>query len=134
MYEPSTDHADERRLTKYADDYPEEYKLCFNNLNKVLMLLNTGRSLQSIGGKFLKSEGKGLYATSQSRKRGALEVRLYFAFNEYTETYFILGMGDKKSQKRDIKSYQKVISSEKLIEKEECEDDQTGEEGRTEDD
>ncbi len=114
MFKPNIDYADANRLEQFDGDYPEETVSCYGNLNKVLTLLNDGRSLQSIGLNFLKAERKYLYAIYQKRTQKSLEIRLYVAFNEKTQMYFILGIGSKGTQKKDIPLYQDVIEANNL--------------------
>jgi hypothetical protein len=131
MFQSNIDHADANRLKQLAEDHPNETISCYGNLNKVIELLDGGRSLQSIGLNFLKSERGGVYAIYQKRTPSSLEIRLYVGFNEKKKIYYILGIGDKKTQRKDIDKYQKVIEKNKLSKKED--DNDTPDSGSEED-
>ena len=116
MWDKNHDHASRSKFKKYGNKHRKEYLSCFANLDMFIGFLNMEikPSLATFG--FMHHEGGGLYAIAQTKVRSPKETRLYIYCNETTETVFILGIGDKDSQRNDIREAKGLVKTEKLSE------------------
>lgn len=102
--------ADTRLTAKFARLHRHEFDSCFVNLQKVLTMLNEGIPFASMTAGFLHAEGYRLSAVSQTPHKGRHETRLYFTVAEDTHTIFVLGIGSKAEQKKDLKKCRDMIT------------------------
>lgn len=97
------------RLERVRKDYPKETKAVFVNLDRFLGLLNQGVLPREIKAGFIHHERKGVVAIDQSGCDGsAAQVRLYIHSRDFT--VYLITIGDKASQKNDIRTSQKFVS------------------------
>jgi hypothetical protein len=101
---------------RYSRKHAAETAACYANLDRVLALLNGGQRLGGFRLGFLRYEGKGVYRIGQTGVEKAHETRLYVGFDENIQVAYVLGLGDKQSQPRDISSAQNQASA--LLQKE----------------
>lgn len=95
---------------KFSKAHKEEYKSVFANLDKVLRNLNAGERIHQFKLGFLRSEGSGLYRIGQTGiTKNSYETRLYIYPEEDLQLVYILGLGGKSSQERDIKNCKNLI-------------------------
>lgn len=87
---------------KLGRSYPAEVESCMANLVRVLSMLDGGVPLGTFRFSFLRPEGGGIYRIGQTGVDAAREMRLYVAFDESTRTAYLLGIGTKNTQQRDI--------------------------------
>lgn len=98
----SLERAELRRLKQWHKRYPREAVACFNNLEKIMGMLNHGIALDVLHTGFFRSEGRGLYRIAQTSVRHALETRLYVCPDIKTRIVHVLSIGDKSTQHQDI--------------------------------
>jgi len=91
-------------MKKWAANHPREYVSVFANLEDLLYNLGGGRAIEHVTVGFLRSEGGGVYRIGQTGIKGAKETRLYIAADAASATLYVLGIGGKESQQRDIGS------------------------------
>jgi putative component of toxin-antitoxin plasmid stabilization module len=114
MYKPPqwgvavTDEA-AKEIHKCVAKHPRETASVNDNLRRVFEQLRSGKRLASFKFGFFRSEGDGLYRIGQTGVPGARETRLYIFPDEASSTVFVLGMGDKDMQQRDIKHAKEMI-------------------------
>jgi len=102
-------YASRASFRKFNRNHPLEYSSCFANLDKVLVLLNTGHSIGSFQLGFLRPEGGGVSRIGQTGVPAAKESRLYVYFTQRGRTVYILGIGTKETQQTDIAAAKKLI-------------------------
>ncbi|MEX1229590.1 MAG: hypothetical protein WEB58_05080 [Planctomycetaceae bacterium] len=101
----------ERKVKKYAKKHRQETMNAAANLQAVLEGLNAGLKMRQIVRGFIHDEGEGALAVDESgRGKHLLGTRLYFYPDEPTETVYVVTIGDKDSQKRDVKTTQDFVS------------------------
>ena len=82
--------------------YRAEFASCFQNLGRVIDLLKTATPLSEIAFPFFRPEGDGVFRIGQTGVRSAREMRLYVTFVFIHETAYLLTLGTKETQSRDI--------------------------------
>ncbi|TNJ37085.1 hypothetical protein FGF68_04430 [Prosthecochloris vibrioformis] len=99
------------RFRHFSKNHERELVSCLANLEKILALLNDGIAFPLVVRQcsFLRSEREGLYRIGQTGVKSSRECRLYVHPDEKTRTVFILGVGRKESQQRDISDCKKQI-------------------------
>ncbi len=110
MWTIDTSLVDLRLTAKFSKLHRQEYDSCFANLEKVLVMLRQGIAFTSLGAGFLHAEGYKLSAISQTPHKGRHETRLYFTVVEDTQTIFVLGIGSKAEQRKDLRKYSDMIA------------------------
>ena len=108
-------YASPGKFRRFAGKHPCEFDSLFANLEKIMRLLRTGNKVGSFRINFFRSEGEDVYRIGQTGVAGAKESRLYVLPIEQNRTMYVLTVGDKDSQERDVweaKSIAKTIKSE----------------------
>ena len=82
--------------------YKAEVASCLANLGLVLAELGNGTPISAIPYPFFRSEGNGVFRIGQTGVSAAREMRLYVTFVFIGRTAFILAIGTKNTQSRDI--------------------------------
>jgi len=95
-------HASPRAFEDYEKRHRREFDACFNNLDKIIKFLNAGLKMGGFQVGFLRSEGRGLYRVGQTGVPGARATRLYVYPDVHHAVMYILGIGDKDTQHKDI--------------------------------
>lgn len=100
----NTQYATNTRFKRFRKNHEKEYVSCFSNLEKIIGLLNSGKSVALLANNpsFFRSEGGGLFRIGQTCVIGAKESRLYVYPDETTKAMFILDIGTKENQQQDI--------------------------------
>ncbi len=102
------DHASKVQFEKFHANHPREYASLFNNLQKVVRLLDGGAKLGSFQLGFFRSEGEGVYRIGQTAVPYAKESRLYVMPEETSRTIFLISIGTKETQSEDINSSKEI--------------------------
>lgn len=103
-WEFNDDHATRSKFKKFNKAHPKEFVSLFANLDTIQRYLNLGLNISTFKLGFFRSEGDGVYRISQTSIPSAHESRLYVYLCAQDRTIYILGIGDKPSQKADIKA------------------------------
>lgn len=105
----------ERRYKEYEKKHPNELVAVANNLDSYFKALNRfGHPLQVKAG-FIHDEPEGIKAVDQKgggQKVKLQQTRLYIYPDLNTRTVHVLTMGDKSSQKEDIKFCREHVKKE----------------------
>jgi hypothetical protein len=104
MWSIDTTHASTAAFGRYRKKHPAEYAAVFGNLGRVLGFLAGGQRIGGFQVSFLRSEGGDVYRIGQTGVKSAHETRLYVHFSERESVAYVLEVGDKDSQPRDIKA------------------------------
>lgn len=102
--------AAERQLQKYGRSHSRETISVNTNLKRILVMLGAGARVGTFRFNFFQSEGDGLYRIGQTGVQGAKETRLYVYPDEAEATVYVLGIGDKDSQERDIRAAKTAVT------------------------
>src|SRR6056297_1056310 len=105
----NVDHASKPNFKRFNKGHPREYRSCFANLEKVRGLLESGCKVGGFQVGFFRPEGEGLYRIGQSKVRGAKETRLYVYPSEKDKRIYILRIGTKDSQQKDIREAKRIL-------------------------
>lgn len=95
----------EKRLKAFSKTHRAETQNCVANFNRYFDELNAGHKPQHISRGFLHSEQAGVLAIDQSgpHQTKLKALRLYVYPDEATATLYVLTIGDKSTQKDDVK-------------------------------
>lgn len=105
MWVVKRDLADENRFKKYAKKHRAEVVSCAKNLEDLEKFLNDGGTLQqAMTFGYFGSEGNDVYRIGQTGVRSAKETRLYIYAKIIGPEIQVLTIGDKSTQKEDIKN------------------------------
>jgi hypothetical protein len=102
----------ERRLKRYVKDRPNEMLFVLRNLSTYETALREGVNPIQIqeGNRFVHNERNGIYAVDQKgAPKNAKQIRLYLFPHLPTKTLYLLTVGDKNSQQRDIVDCRQMI-------------------------
>ena len=105
-----TDEA-EREIRHYFKRHPRETASVLANTESILGLLNSGKRIGGFQVGYFRSEGDGLYRVGQTGVKAAKETRLYVFPDEAVEIIHVIGIGDKETQQRDIRSAKKTVDA-----------------------
>lgn len=111
LWEIVVDYATKSKFKKFNKEHPKEFDSCFANLNKLKVLLDGGHKIGSFKAGFFRSEANGLYRIGQTGVPAAKESRLYIYPNESDCKIYILTIGTKETQKKDIRDAKKQINN-----------------------
>ena len=103
--------AERGRFKDYNKKHSQEYAACFDNLNKVMELLDRFGGVKGFQVGFFKSEGKNVYRIGQTGVKHALETRLFIHIDEVSRIVRVLTTGDKGSEKDDIRRCHEVAKN-----------------------
>ena len=98
-----------------ARRYGAEVESCLQNLGRVLDELKEGKHLSSIAFPFFRPEGDGVFRIGQTGVSSAREMRLYVTFVFVGGVAYVLSIGTKNTQSRDIADARRAA---KLLKKE----------------
>lgn len=100
------------RFRHYQKKHPNETAAVMNNLDTYVRTLNAGVKPTLIQAGFIHREPQGVIAIDQKgTKDSRRQTRLYVYAFEVGNTLFLITIGDKNSQKRDIEDCRHFISS-----------------------
>lgn len=99
------------RFRRYQKKHPNETAAVMNNLDTYVRTLNAGVKPTLIQASFIHREPQGVIAIDQKGTRGSpRQTRLYVYAFEIANTLYLITIGDKNSQKRDIEDCRHFIS------------------------
>ena len=104
----------ERAYKTYEKKHPNELMAVLNNLDTYYAALNQLDNPLLIKSGFIHSESKGILAIDQKggKKKVKLnQTRLYIYTNTKNKTLHLLTIGDKTSQKSDIKYCRNIVTN-----------------------
>jgi hypothetical protein len=108
--EPTDDY--ERRHKRYTKDHPRELAAVLDNLDTFLRALQAGAKVQQARFGFIHPEPHGVLAVDQKGGGKALaQTRLYVYPDPDTETLHLIILGDKRSQREDIKTCNNFVAA-----------------------
>ncbi|MCE5303347.1 MAG: hypothetical protein LLF97_09600 [Planctomycetaceae bacterium] len=91
------------QFKKWHKKHKKELQAVTNNLDTYLKALNDGQKPRATHFGFLHVEQEGVMAIDQKGAgQNALETRLYVYPDEATNQLFVITLGDKGSQSRDV--------------------------------
>ncbi len=97
---------------KWQKKHKAEWNAVHNNLDTFFKALQKGQKPASAKFGFIHRESEGLLAVDQSGAGGhALETRLYVFPDEVQECLFVIIIGDKDTQQRDIATCREFLKS-----------------------
>lgn len=106
----------ESRFKKFSRKHENEASAALSNLQTYVDVLNETNNAQSANQQpFVHTEPDGMVAIDQrgariERKKGKLKAtRLYVYAAVVNQTVYLLGIGDKDSQKQDIETFGKKV-------------------------
>ena len=89
----------------FKKNYSDEFDNVMDNLDTYIAALNSGSSPEQIkrNNQFVHNEGIGVVSITQHPlRKGAHPIRLYVYPDEVNRILYILFIGDKNQQKKDI--------------------------------
>ncbi len=87
---------------KLLHRYPAEVASCVSNLENVLVALAHGTPVNAVSFPFFRPEGGGVFRIGQTGVPSAREMRLYVTFAFIRDVAYVLSIGTKNTQPRDI--------------------------------
>lgn len=113
MWEIKGEHADKNRLKRYTRKHFRESASCYENLTKLCEVLNSGFTIQQAetGLGFLSSEGGDIYRIAQRGVAHAKETRLYVLVVVLGNSLYVLTIGDKDTQQRDLQHCREIAAN-----------------------
>ena len=95
-------YASPGKFKKFSGRHPNEFDSLFANLEKIMRLLRSGNKIGGFRTNFFRSEGEDVYRIGQTGVPSAKESRLYVLPIEQNRTMYVLTVGDKDTQEKDI--------------------------------
>jgi hypothetical protein len=106
-----------RRYKRYEKKHPRELKAVLSNLDVVQKSLREGANPQKLPFGFIHIEQRGVVAIDQKGGgRDLAQTRLYVYLDREDRTIHLITLGDKRSQKTDVKTasdYVEGLTSQK---------------------
>ena len=98
------------KFKRYQKKHPNEVCAVLNNLDTYLNTLNVLDNPLLVGGGWIHPEPKGVIAIDQKGGEGKLrQTRLYLFADVDDKVVYLITIGDKNTQKTDIKDSGKFI-------------------------
>ena len=95
---------------KVRKNHQAEFESCTANIGTIQKYLNMGLKLGSnLKFGFFRSEGGGVYRIGQSNVPSPKETRIYLYFDEDSKIIYVVGMGFKDGQSKDINEAKKLL-------------------------
>ena len=101
-----------RDQRKYEKKFPNELTATVNNLDTYFTTLQKVQNPLQVTGGFIHNEPSGIKAIDQTggtKKHKLKQTRLYIYPDTVSKTLYLLCIGDKTSQKRDIQNCKKFV-------------------------
>lgn len=113
MWTTQQDYAERNQMKHYAKKHRREFLSCFANLKELCKVLNGGITIQQAeaGLGFFSSEGGDVYRIAQSGVAHAKETRLYVLVALVGTCVYVLTIGDKDTQKRDLHRCREIAAN-----------------------
>lgn len=100
----------EKRVRQYARNHPNETVATLNNLDTLHNALNVQVKPSSLQAGYIHREPKGVIALDQKGAKGSpKQTRLYIYPDEDQKIIYLITIGDKRSQKKDIQHCNKFV-------------------------
>ena len=100
------------RFRRYQKKHSNETAAVMNNLDTYLRTLNMGVKPELIQASFIHREPQGAVAIDQKGVKGSpRQTRLYVYSFVASTTLYLITIGDKNSQKRDIQDCRQFVTS-----------------------
>jgi hypothetical protein len=112
-WELSNEYAQSNKFKKYGKRHPDETASCLVNLDSIQQILKDGNALGTkLFPSFFRPEATtgGAYRIGQTGVKGAKESRLYVFPCPHTKVIYILTIGDKDEQKRDLSWVRETVA------------------------
>ena len=102
-----------RRFKQYQKKHPKETAAALNNLDTFVRTLKSGVKPALIQAGFIHREPHGVVAIDQrgAAKGSTKQTRLYVYVVEIEKVLYLITIGDKNTQKQDIKDCNTFVSS-----------------------
>jgi len=102
----------DRRVIDYNKNHKNQLKAVFGNLERYVDYLESAPIARLISAQFIHPEGRGLIAlTEKGYKPKQPPTRLYAYPRQDSKTLYLITLGNKGSQKQDIKDCYRFIDS-----------------------
>ncbi len=100
------------KFRRYQKKHPNETIAVMNNLDTYVRTIESGVKPALIQAGFIHKEPLGVIAIDQKGAQSSLrQTRLYIYTFEVRNTIFLITIGDKNSQKRDIEDCRNFVKS-----------------------
>jgi hypothetical protein len=100
------------RFRKYQKKHSNETAAVLNNLDTYVRTLNMGVKPELIQASFIHREPQGVVAIDQKGVKGSpRQTRLYVYALVASTALYLITIGDKNSQKRDIQDCRQYVTS-----------------------
>ncbi len=112
-----TNYANPGKFKKFSGAHCREFASLNANLDKIMRILKGGQKVGGFRVNFFRSEGGDVYRIGQIGVPSAKESRLYVHPDEQNRVMYVLNIGDKDTQPRDVnesKDMVKAIRSAKV--------------------
>ena len=98
------------RFRRFQKKHPNETLAVLNNLDTYTRTLNDGVKPSLIKAGFIHPEPQGVVAIDQRGAKGRLrQTRLYIYAYEHDQVVYLITIGDKNTQKQDLKDCRKFV-------------------------
>lgn len=112
MWDPESTDEFERRSKRYEKKHPRELKAVLANLAVIRASLQQGTNPQKLPFGFIHVEPHGVVAIDQKGGgKDLAQTRLYVYLDRDDQTIHLITLGDKTSQKADIKVASDYVES-----------------------
>ena len=102
----------DRRAAEYNKNHKPQLKAVLSNLERYTDYIQTAPFARLMSAHFIHPEGRGLVAlTEKGYKPKQPPTRLYVYPQQNSKTLYLITIGDKRSQKQDIKDCYRFIDS-----------------------
>lgn len=92
-----------KEYARFEKKYPQEAAGALTNLERFVSMLNSAPNSKAIQSGFLHTEGKGVLAIDQrGQGKNLRETRLYVYADDESKTVYLITIGNKKTQTKDI--------------------------------
>ena len=105
------DFAEFNRFKQYRKKHLHETESCMTNLMKVRCALTESGRPDAFHLGFFRSEGENIWRIGQTQVRHACETRLYVYLYVKGFTVYVLTIGDKSQQKKDIQRCKNLVKA-----------------------
>jgi hypothetical protein len=109
-WELNADNASKAQFSSFSKNHPREYASLFANLDKINGLLESGNKIGGFNVGFFRSEGGDVYRIGQTGVPSAKESRLYVFPDQLNRIMYVLGIGTKDTQDRDINDAKAAVT------------------------
>jgi hypothetical protein len=109
-WELNADNASKAQFSAFSKNHPREYASLFANLDKINGLLDSGNKIGGFHVGFFRSEGGDVYRIGQTGVPSAQESRLYVFPDKEKRIMYVLGIGTKDTQDRDINDAKATVN------------------------